>query len=136
MISDDLDDVDLRYLQCERFIPGALTAWGRPRNLFAARMATNLKPGFVARLSPSSLVDVLGGAAHAMPGRVISVKLQLQGELIRMIVSSIVKGYPSICADDAGNLLPALHWYSLLGESKLSLSVIAPAWFWLPLRLQ
>ncbi len=132
MINDEFDDADLRYLQCENFTPGRLQAWIRPQNLFAARMAANLRPGFVATLDLQTLVDVLGGAAHARPDMAIDVSLQLQGEHAQMKVCSIAQGMPSICADDAGSLLPALNWYREHGVPRLQVSVMAPSFFWLP----
>jgi hypothetical protein len=135
MIGDEFEDVDLRYLQCGDFNPGPLQRWSQPVNPFIARMSANLRPGFSLQLDLPTLVDVLGGAAHARPGRVINVSLQLKGQRAQMVVCSIEQGMPSICADDAGNLLPALHWYCERGESWLHISVIAPLWFWLPLHL-
>lgn len=135
MISDEFDEVDLRYLQCGDFVPGTLQAWALPRNPFVARMAANLRPGFAVELDLEAIVDVLGGAAHAKPGRVINVSLQLQGSRAQMVVCSIERGMPSICADDAGSLLPALHWYRVQGEIYLQVSVTAPSFFWLPRHL-
>ncbi|NQD92245.1 hypothetical protein HP532_06210 [Pseudomonas sp. CrR25] len=135
MTSDEFDEVDLRYLQCGHFMSGPLQDWIRPRNPFKARMAANLRPGLAVWLDLKSVVEVLGGAAHAMPGKVINVSLQWQGDQVRMVVCSIEPGMPPICADDAGSLLPALHWYRAQGEAWLQLSVIAPAFFWFPLHL-
>lgn len=135
MINDEFDDVDLRYLQCASFLPGRVQPWIRPRNLFTARMAANLRPGFVVQLDLETIVDVLGGAAHAKPGWIINVSLQLQGERARMVICSIERGMPSICADDGGSLLPALHWYRTQGEHLLHVAVTAPSFFWLPLHL-
>lgn len=135
MIRDEFDEVDLRYLQRGDFVPGPLREWGWPRNPFAARMAVNLRPGFAVELDLEAIVDVLGGAAHAKPGKVINISLQLQGNRAQMVVCSIQRGMPSICADDAGSLLPALHWYRALGEVCLQVSVTAPSLFWLPLHL-
>lgn len=132
---NDFDEVDLRYLQCGDFVPGTLQAWALPRNPFIARMATNLRPGFSVHMDLESIVGVLSGAAHAMPGMVINVSLQLQGERAKMVVCSIKHGMPSICADDAGNLLPALCWYRAQGEVFLRISVTTPSFFWLPRHL-
>ncbi len=133
MIHDDFDDADLRYLQSENFTPGRLQAWIRPRNPFIARMAANLRPGFTVRLDLQTLVEVLGGAACTKQNRVINISLHLQGELAQMEVYSIEQGMPSICSDDAGSLLPALHWYQEHGVHSLQVSVMAPSFFWLPL---
>lgn len=133
MIHDDFDDADLRYLQCENFTPGRLQAWIRPRNPFAARMAANLRPGFVVNLDLQTLMEVLGGAACNKQNRVINVSLQLQEEYTQMEVCSIEQAMPSICADDAGSLLPALHWYQEHGVHSLQVAVMAPSFFWLPL---
>lgn len=135
MIRNEFEDVDLRYLQCGDFNPGPIQGWSRPVNPFTARMSANLRPGFSLQLDLLTLVDVLGGAAHARPGRIINVSLQLQGQRAQMVVCSIEQGMPSICADDAGNLLPALHWYRAKGENWMHISVAAPSLFWLPLHL-
>ena len=133
MNNDEFDDADLRYLQCENFTPGRLQAWIRPRNPFAARMAANLRPGFVVNLDLQTLMEVLGGAACNKQNRVINVSLQLQEEYTQMKVCSIEQAMPSICADDAGSLLPALNWYREHGVPRLQVSVMAPSFFWLPL---
>lgn len=135
MMGGQLDDVDLRYLQAEDFKPGRLQKWIRPRNPFVGRLAANLKPGLAVQLDLQTLVDVLGGAVCARQDGVINVCLQWQGEKVRMEVSSMEPGMPSICADDAGSLLPALKWYRANGVTQLSVSVASPCWFWLPLHL-
>lgn len=135
MISEYFDEADLRYMQCRDFVPGPLQPWIRPRNPFAVRMAANLRPGFAVKLDLQTLVDVLGGAAHARPGMVINVSLQLHAEWGHMVICSIEQGMPSICADDAGNLLRALRWYHNHGETWLHVSLIAPSFFWLPRHL-
>lgn len=135
MINDEFYDVDLRYLQCGSFLPGPLQPWIRPRSPFNARMASNLRPGFAVQLDLESIVAVLGGAAHAKPGWIIKVSLQLQGERARMVICSIERGMPSISEDDGGSLKPALHWYRTQGEHLLHVAVTAPSLFWLPLHL-
>ncbi len=132
MINDEFDDADLRYLQCDDFTPGRLQKWTRPANPFTARMAANLRPGFAVQLDLQTLVEVLGGAACNKQNRVINVSLQLQDEYTQMEVCSIEQGMPSICADDAGSLLPALNWYREHDVRRLQVSVMAPSFFWLP----
>jgi hypothetical protein len=43
----------------------------------------------------------------------------------------IGQAMPPMCADDAGNLLPALRWFYVKGELNLRLSVCGKCFFWI-----
>lgn len=125
-------DLDLRYLQDFRFVPGALSPWVQPRSRFERRMASNLRPGLVLVLDPGTAARVLGGAALAATGEVVTADLHLEHGRVRIEVVSRGRQVPPICADDAGNFLPALRWYEQSGERSLRAAVMGPSFFWLP----
>lgn len=125
------DDVDLQYLQCPGFQPGNFASFHRPRNAFEQRLAENLRPGLVLVLDLETVVRVLGGAALSATGQTFTLDLGLQTGHVEVV--SRGRSMPSICADDAGNLLPALCWYRARGVQSLRVAVQSPNFFWLPL---
>lgn len=128
----DDDDFDLRYLQASDFLPGDSAPWIRPRNLFEQRLVGNLRPGLVLMLDLDVIVRVLGGAAMANVGQILTIDLVLGVGRSRVEVVSLVRDMVPIYADVAGNLEPALSWYLRHGEPRLRVSVIGPQFFWLP----
>jgi hypothetical protein len=128
----DGDDVDLRYLQSEDFQPGENVPWTWPQNPFEQRLATNLRPGLALVLDLDVVARVLGGAALAAPGHVVTVSLTLEPNCSHIEVMSFVREMLPIYADEAGNLKPALRWYQQHGEPSLRVSVMGPRYFWLP----
>lgn len=127
----DEENVDLQYLQCAEFVPGDFAPYVRPRNPFEQRLSANLRPGLTLELDIETAARVMAGAALiAGSDKAITFDLDLQtGRLEVITVSSTM---PSICADHAGSLIPALRWYQHTGVRSIYVAVQAPNYFWLP----
>lgn len=134
MMHSDLDGDDLRYLQCSDFIPGPLMKWAQSRNPFEQRLARNLRPGHWLKLDLETSVRVIATAVYGHHrSQILIFDLYLQGENSSIALISSYAGMTSICADSAGNLLPALRWYRARGEKTLRVAVSAADFFWFPL---
>jgi hypothetical protein len=129
MIDDD--NVDLQYLQCGDFEPGNRSPYLRPRNPFEQRLSANLRPGLVLRLDLETAARVMSGAALSAGSRkAVAFDLDLQSG--RFEVIAVGSSMPPICADVAGNLVPALCWYQRNGFQSIYVAVQSPDLFWLP----
>ena len=127
----DDDNVDLEYLQCPEFTPGNFAPYVRPRNPFEQRLSANLSPGLALVLDLETAARVMGGAAlRAGPGQAIAFDLDLQNGRLEVIARG--SSMPSICADHAGSLVPALLWYQRSGVQSIYVAVQSPNYFWLP----
>lgn len=134
MMYSDLDDDDLRYLQGGDFIPGPFGPWIRSSNPFEQRLAKNLRPRQLLLLDLDTMVRVIATAAiERRRSEILIFDLYLQGERPSIAFISSYMGMPSICADSAGNLLPALRWYRARGALTLRVAVCAADLFWFPL---
>lgn len=127
----DDDNVDLEYLQCADFEPGNRAPYVRPRNPFEQRLSANLRPGLVLKLDLETAARVMAGAAlSAGPGQAVAFDLDLR--FGRLEVIAVGSSMPPICADVAGNLVPALCWYQRSGVQSIYVAVQSPNFFWLP----
>lgn len=127
----DDDNVDLEYLQCAEFEPGNFAPYVRPRNPFEQRLSENLRPGLALVLDLETAARVIGGAAlKAGPGQAIAFDLDLQTGRLEVIARG--SSMPSICADHAGSLIPALRWYQRTGVRSIYVAVQSPNYFWFP----
>lgn len=134
MMYTDLDDDDLRYLQSGDFVPGPPGPWVWSTNRFEQRLASNLHIGQRLSLNLETLARVVSTAAlqrQASEILIFDLELQRVGLSAITVVSSYI-GMPSICADTACSLLPALRWYGAR-DSKIRLAVTASGLFWFPL---
>jgi len=135
MMYTDLDSDDLRYLQADDFVPGPRGPWVRSANLFEQRLAKNLRVGRRLLLDLDALTRVVATAAllrHRSEIQVFDLELQQASCAITFVTS--YRGMPSICADMAGSLLPALRWYCCRQTSpSLRLAVTGSGFFWFPL---
>ncbi len=129
MIDDE--NVDLQYLQCAEFEQGNRSPYVRPRNPFEQRLSANLRPGLVLKLDLETAARVMAGAAlSAGPGQAVAFELDLQSGWLEVI--AVGSSMPPICADVAGNLVPALCWYQRSGFQSIYVAVQQPDLFWLP----
>ena len=134
MMYTDLDDDDLRYLQSGDFVPGPPGPWVRSANRFEQRLAKNLRGGRCLLLDLGTIARVVATAAlerQASEILIFDLELQRVGLSAITVVSSYI-GMPSICADTACSLLPALRWYGAR-DSNIRLAVTASGLFWFPL---
>ena len=134
MMYTDLDDDDLRYLQSGAFISAQPGPWVRSANPFEQRLAKNLRVGRCLLLDLETIARVVATAAlERQASEILIFDLELQqGRLCSITVVSFYAGLPSICADVAGNLLPALRWYCSR-QVSIRLAVTANGLFWFPL---
>lgn len=131
----DLDDDDLRYLQSGDFVSAQPGPWVRSANPFEQRLAKNLRGGRRLLLDLETIARVVATAAlerQASEILIFDLELQQVG-LCTITVVSFYAGLPSICADVAGSLLPALRWYCSR-EANIRLAVSGCGLFWFPLR--
>lgn len=134
MMYTDLDDDDLRYLQSGDFVSAQPGPWVRSANPFEQRLAKNLRVGRCLLLDLETISRIVATAAmERQASEILIFDLELQqGRLCSITVVSFYAGLPSICADVAGNLLPALRWYGSR-QVNIRLAVAASGLFWFPL---
>ena len=134
MMYTDLDEDDLRYLQSGDFVSAQSGPWIRSANPFEQKLAKNLRVGLCLLLDLETIARVVATAAlerQASEILIFDLELQQVGLCTITVVSSYI-GMPSICADVAGNLLPALRWYCSR-QVNIRLAVTASGLFWFPL---
>jgi hypothetical protein len=125
-------EIDLSYMQDDDFRSAQMEPWRQSGNEFERRLAKNLQPGLQLDLDFETLKRVLGSAALACRDAVVTVDLTLRPGGAHLVVVLMERAMPPICADDCGNLLPALRWYSSQGaHERLRLSVCARSFFWI-----
>lgn len=129
MIDDD--NVDLQYLQCADFEHGNRAPYVWPRNPFEQRLSANLRPGLVLKLDIETAARLMAGASlSAGSSQAVAFNFDLQSG--RFEVVAVGSSMPPICADVAGNLVPALCWYQRSGFQSIYVAVQSPNFFWLP----
>lgn len=134
MMYTDLDDDDLRYLQSGDFVSAQPGPWVRSANRFEQMLAANWRVGRCLFLDVETMARVVATSAlQRQASEILIFDLDLQrGGLSSITVVSSYIGMPSICADTAGSLLPALRWYCSR-QVNIRLAVTASGLFWFPL---
>lgn len=133
MMYTDLDDDDLRYLQSGDFVSAQAGPWARSANRFEQMLASNWRVGRCLFLDVETMARVVATSAlQRQASEILIFDLELQrGGLSSITVVSFYAGLPSICADVAGNLLPALQWYCSR-QVNIRLAVSGCGLFWFP----